>query len=163
MLPDYIEENLNAYSKEQLIFMIGKYWNSMCNISEICVDESKIHISPEKAVNKIREELRLPDLPFSSNSERFLAFIDYKMGKNNMSEYRKDLKIKGDDNMPYVNQEQYNKQRNLRDMIDGELNRIAVTDDLEEIDRMVNFLQHSILRYALMHRNRINGVYKENI
>lgn len=65
--------------------------------------------------------------------------------------------------MPYVNQEQYNKQRNLRDMIDGELNRIAVTDDLEEIDKMVNCLQHSILRYSLIHRNRINGVYKENI
>lgn len=74
-----------------------------------------------------------------------------------------DLKIKGDNNMPYVNQEQYNKQRNLRDMIDGELNRIAVTDDLEEIDKMVNCLQHSILRYSLMHRNRINDVYKENI
>ena len=65
--------------------------------------------------------------------------------------------------MPYVNHEQYNKQRNLRDMIDGELNRIAVTDDLEEIDKMVNCLQHSILRYSLMHRNRINDVYKENI
>lgn len=47
--------------------------------------------------------------------------------------------------MPYVNQEQYNVQRNLRDMIDGELNRIAVTGDLEEIDKMVNCLQHSIL------------------
>lgn len=50
-----------------------------------------MHISHEKAVNKIREELRLLDLPFSGNSERFLAFIDYKMGKNNMSEYRKRL------------------------------------------------------------------------
>lgn len=65
--------------------------------------------------------------------------------------------------MPYINQEQYNKQRNLRDMIDGELNRIAVTHDLEEIDKMVNGLHGSVLRYALMHRNRINGVYKENI
>lgn len=64
--------------------------------------------------------------------------------------------------MPYVNQEQYNEQRNLRDMIDGELNRIAVTDDLEEIDKMVNCLQHSILRYAQKHRNRINGVYKKD-
>lgn len=64
--------------------------------------------------------------------------------------------------MPYVNQEQYNEQRNLRDMIDGELNRIAVTDDLEEIDKMVNCLQHSILRYAQMHRNRINGVYEKD-
>ena len=58
--------------------------------------------------------------------------------------------------MSYVNQEQYNEQRNLRDMIDGELNRIAVTDELEEIDKMVNCLQHSILRYAQKHRNRIN-------
>ena len=65
-------------------------------------------------------------------------------------------KCKGDNNMPYVNQEQYNKQRNLRDMIDGELNRIAVTDDLEEIDKMVNCLQHNVLQYALMHRRRIN-------
>ena len=39
--------------------------------------------------------------------------------------------------MPYVNQEQYNEQRNLRDMIDGELNRIAVTDDPQEIDKRV--------------------------
>ena len=66
--------------------------------------------------------------------------------------------------MPYVNQEQYKEQRNLRDMIDGELNRIAVTDDLEEIDKMVNCLQHSILRYVQKHRDRINGVYeKDNV
>lgn len=65
--------------------------------------------------------------------------------------------------MPYVNQEQYNKQHNLRDMIDGLLNRIAVTHDLEEIDKSVNCLHDSVLRYAQMHRDRINGVYKENI
>lgn len=65
--------------------------------------------------------------------------------------------------MPYVNQEQYNKQRNLRDMIDGLLNRIAVTHDLEEIDKRVNCLHDSVLRYAQIHRDRINGVYKENI
>ncbi len=63
--------------------------------------------------------------------------------------------------MPYINQKQYYEQRNLRDMIDGELNRIAVTDDLEEIDKMVNCLHGSVLRYAQMHRDRINGVYKK--
>lgn len=91
MLPDYIEENLNDCSKEQLIFLIDKYWNSMCIISEVCVDESKTHISSEKAVNKIREELRSLDFPFACNSEILLAFIDYKMGKIKMSEYRKRL------------------------------------------------------------------------
>lgn len=61
----------------------------------------------------------------------------------------------------YVNENQYNRQRNLRDMIDGELNRIAITDDLEEIDKMVSFLQKNVLRYAEMHRDRINGVCEE--
>lgn len=91
MLPDYIEENLNACSKEQLIFLINKYWNSTCNIGEICVDESKMHISSEKAMNKIREELRSLDFLFACNSEILLAFIDYKMGKIKMAEYRKRL------------------------------------------------------------------------
>lgn len=93
MLPAYIKENLKACSKEQLIFLIDKYWNSMCIISEVCVDESKMHISSEKAINKIREELRSLDFPFSSDSERLSAFIDYKMGKINISEYRKILGV----------------------------------------------------------------------
>lgn len=91
MLPDYIEENLNACSKEQLIFLIDKYWNSMCNIGEICVKESKMHISSEKAINKIIEELGNLNFPFNSDSERLSAFIDYKMGKIKTSEYRKRL------------------------------------------------------------------------
>ena len=93
MLPDYIEENLNACSKEQLIFLIDKYWNSICDISEICVNESKIHISFEKAVKGIREELAKLELeiPFGHTSDWFLVFIDYKMGKIGLSECRKRL------------------------------------------------------------------------
>ncbi len=91
MLPDYIEENLNACSKEQLIFLIDKYWSSMFIISEVCVDESKMHISSEKAITEIREELGSLDFPFACNSEILLAFIDYKMDKIKMTEYRKRL------------------------------------------------------------------------
>jgi|GEM_PF-3824994 len=47
--------------------------------------------------------------------------------------------------MPYINQKQYYEQLNLRDMIDGLLNRIAVTHDLEEIDKRVNCLHDSVL------------------
>lgn len=50
-----------------------------------------MHISSEKAMNKIREELRSLDFPFACNSEILLAFIDYKMGKIKMAEYRKRL------------------------------------------------------------------------
>ena len=62
----------------------------------------------------------------------------------------------------YVNENQYKRQRFLRDMVDGELNRIAVTDDLKEIDKMVDILQRNILKYAEMHRNRINGICEED-
>lgn len=63
----------------------------------------------------------------------------------------------------YVNENQYKRQRNLRDMIDCELNRIAVTADLKEIDKMVDILQRNILKYAEMHCNRINGVYDDKL
>ena len=63
----------------------------------------------------------------------------------------------------YVNEIQYNRQRNLRDLMDGELNRIAVTADLKEIDKMVDILQRNILKYAEIHRNRIDGVYDDKL
>jgi len=47
-------------------------------------------------------------------------------------------------------------------MIDGDLNRIAVTDDLQEIDKRVKGLENSIKHYAQKHRNRINGVYEKD-
>ena len=61
--------------------------------------------------------------------------------------------------MPYVSEEQYRNLRNLRDMIDGELNRIAVTDDVNEINHLIPYLQKNIEKYAKHHRDRINGVY----
>lgn len=62
----------------------------------------------------------------------------------------------------YVNENQYKRQRNLRNMMYGELNWIALTVDLKEIDKMVDILQRNILKYAEMHRNRINGIFEED-
>ncbi len=61
--------------------------------------------------------------------------------------------------MAYVNTEQYYDQRNLRDMIEGELNRIAVTDDHSEINKMLEYLQSNIQRFAQKHHDRIDGIY----
>lgn len=61
--------------------------------------------------------------------------------------------------MAYVNTEQYYDQRNLRDMIEGELNRIAVTDDRSEIDKMLEYLRDNISRYAQKHHDRIDSIY----
>ena len=91
MLPDYIRENLNECSKEQLIFLIEKYWSSEFNIDEICVNESKANISASEAVNRIR--IMLTDIPYGNNSQHFEAYVEYAMGKITMAEYRKRLQL----------------------------------------------------------------------
>lgn len=55
-----------------------------------------------------------------------------------------------------MTESEYKAQRNLRDMIDGELNRIAVTDSEDEIKRMVYCLVLDISDYAKMHRSRLS-------
>lgn len=62
--------------------------------------------------------------------------------------------------MPYVSEEQYKTIRNLRDTIDGELNRIAVTDDENEIDQLIGYLTENIKTYTKHNRDRIKGVYE---
>lgn len=81
------------------------------------------------------------------------------------SKFDDDDREEQEEKIMYVNEIQYNRQRNLRDLMDGELNRIAVTADLKEIDKMVDILQRNILKYAEIHRNRIkrDGVYDKLI
>lgn len=61
-----------------------------------------------------------------------------------------------------MNESEYKAQRNLRDMIDGELNRIAVTYSEDEIKRMVYCLTLDISDYAKMHLSRV-CLYNENV
>ena len=49
----------------------------------------------------------------------------------------------------------YNESNNIRDMIDGELNRIAITDDTDEIIRMMGYLMVNINRYAEIAKAKI--------
>lgn len=53
--------------------------------------------------------------------------------------------------------------RNLRDMIDGELNRIAITDDANEIQMMTECLVKDIKKYAEKNTNRIKGIYQPDV
>lgn len=48
------------------------------------------------------------------------------------------------------------EKENLRQMIDGELNRISITDDKEEIIKMLGYLIRNINKYADMSYDRIN-------
>lgn len=88
-MTNQLKEILNELSKEQLIYLIEQYYHSQFIISEICVDESKSHISPETAVRKIRDNLY--DMPSTYNAEYFKAYLDYDMGKITDKGYRKIL------------------------------------------------------------------------
>ena len=88
-MTDQLKETLNELSKEQLIYLIEQYYHSQFLISEVCVDESKRHISSENAVQKIRSYLY--NMPKTYNVTDFKAIIDMKMGKITVEEYRKIL------------------------------------------------------------------------
>ena len=88
-MTDKLKEIINGLSKDQLIYLIEQFYHSQFLISETCVDESKCHISSEKAINKIRSYLY--DMPSTYNVDNFKALIDMKMGKITVEEYRKTL------------------------------------------------------------------------
>lgn len=93
-MTDQFKETLNELSKEQLIYLIEQYYHSQFLIGEVCVDESKQHISSEKAVEKIRN--RLYNIPNTYNVDYFKAYLDYEMSKITVDEYRKIIGLEGE-------------------------------------------------------------------
>ena len=93
-MTEQIKEILNELSKEQIIYLIEQYYHSQFLIGEVCVDESKCHISSENAIKKIRDYLY--DMPNTYNVDNFKAQIDLKMGKITVDEYRKTLGLEGE-------------------------------------------------------------------
>ena len=88
-MTDQLKEILNELSKDQLIYLIEQYYHSQRIISQICVDESKHHITSEKAVEEIRNKLFYVSL--NSNTYYLQAYLDKQMGKITVDEYRKIL------------------------------------------------------------------------
>ena len=88
-MTDQLKEIPNELSKEQLIYLIEQYYHSQFLISEVCVEESKQHISSERAIKKIRNLLY--DMPNTYNVDNFKTHINLKMGKITVDEYRKIL------------------------------------------------------------------------
>lgn len=79
-------EVLNQLSKEQLIYLIEQLSHSQFIIGEICVEESKCHIDADKAIDKIRDCIyHIP----SDKAEELMAYIDMKMNKISIREYRR--------------------------------------------------------------------------
>lgn len=78
---------LMSLSKEQLIYLIEQYSHSQFLISSTCVRESKWELDSDKAVNKIREYIY--DAPSFYDENELKAYIDMKMNKISVKEYRK--------------------------------------------------------------------------
>lgn len=84
---DFLQEILYELPKEQLAYLIKRYYNSMFYIGEVCVEESKLHITSENAVNKIRRCIY--EFPRHINTEGLRNYIDWEMGNISTDEYRK--------------------------------------------------------------------------
>lgn len=93
-MTNHLKDILNELSKEQLIYLIEQSYYSQFLIGEVCVDESKQHISSEMAIKKIRNCLY--DMPITYNVDNFKAQIDLKMGKITVNEYKKTLGLEGE-------------------------------------------------------------------
>lgn len=77
---------LKKLSKDQLIYLIEQFHHSTFIISEICVEESKLHIKSDDAVDQIRDELYI--MPSMYDETNLKAYIDVHMGKITAEEYR---------------------------------------------------------------------------
>lgn len=78
---------LSELSKEQLIYLIEQLNHSQFLISCVLVDESKWNIDSDKAVDKIRGYMY--NMPSLYDATELKAFIDMKMEKISVEEYRK--------------------------------------------------------------------------
>lgn len=83
------KELLKTLSAEQLIYLIEQMNRSLFLITEVCVEESKHHIESTKAVEKIRDYIY--DFPSIYEEAELKGYINMKMGKITIQEYRKIL------------------------------------------------------------------------
>lgn len=71
------KEVLQELSKEQLVYLIEQMKSSLCKIGEACVEESKGHRPPEKAVEDIRGYIF--NMPSLVDIEGLKAELDFMM------------------------------------------------------------------------------------
>ena len=85
----HTKELLMTLSNEQLIYLIEQMNHSLFLIGETCVTESKGHIETTDAIREIRDDIY--DLPSIYNETELKTYIDMKMKKITINEYRRIL------------------------------------------------------------------------
>ena len=84
-----IREAYKNLSKEQLLYLISQYEDSMFFIGEACVDESKQEIDPHTAIKHIRNNIFT--IPKFGDERNISAWIDMRRGIISPEKYRKIL------------------------------------------------------------------------
>lgn len=87
----YKKKMLSELSKEQLLYLIEEFCHSEYLIDDICVEASKRHISSDEALAKIRKYIYT--IPSFQDVTEFSAYINMKMDKISVEEYRKALEL----------------------------------------------------------------------
>ena len=83
----YDKQLLSELSKEQLIYLIEQFKHSQILISCVLVQESKGHVDSDEAIDKIRSYMY--DMPILNDLTELKAYIDMKMEKISIDDYRK--------------------------------------------------------------------------
>lgn len=86
--PEYVKENLDKLTKDDLIYLLREYDHTWFCIGEVLVDQSKQNINNEYAIDEIRGYLsELNGLNLRSN--RLDLEIKLRKGEITPEEYRK--------------------------------------------------------------------------
>ena len=86
-MKNFKKESLLKLPNEYLIYLIDKMDRSLSIIGEICVEESKMHIESNEAIDSIRNNIyQMPNL---YKIEETKAFIDMELGKITPQEFRR--------------------------------------------------------------------------
>lgn len=86
--PEYVKENLDKLTKDDLIYLLREYDHIWFCIGEVLVDQSKQNINNEYAIDEIRGYLsELNGLNLRSN--RLDLEIKLRKGEITPEEYRK--------------------------------------------------------------------------
>lgn len=86
--PEYVKENLDKLTKDDLIYLLREYDHIWFCIGEVLVDQSKQYITDEYAIDEIRDYLsELNGL--NLRSTRLDLEVKLRKGEITPEEYRK--------------------------------------------------------------------------
>ena len=86
--PEYVKENLDKLTKDDLIYLLREYDHTWFYIGEVLVDQNKQNISNEYAIDKIRCYLSKIN-GLNPRSNRLDLEIKLRKGEITPDEYRK--------------------------------------------------------------------------